>query len=203
MPTRLLKLTILLVFASIIVAFFTFDLSQYATLQQLKHQQITLQQYYHQHPVLALLVFGFVYIFVTAFSLPVATILTLLAGALFGFIPGLIVVSFASSIGATLACLMARLLLRSAVQQKYHDYLQKINQGIKREGAFYLFALRLVPTVPFFAVNLVMGVLPMPIRVFYLVSQIGMLPATAIYVYAGTELAEILPHLPILPPRHF
>jgi uncharacterized membrane protein YdjX (TVP38/TMEM64 family) len=186
-----LKILILLIITSIIAAFFILDLQQYATLDYIKEQQYALQNYLHQNFFVSLAVFGFIYIIITAFSLPAATILTLLGGALFGFITGLIMVSFASSIGASCAFLMARFLLKDSVQEKYGKYLKNINEGFKREGAFYLFAMRLVPIIPFFVINILMGITPIKARIFYLVSQIGMLPGTAVYVYAGTELGKI------------
>ncbi len=174
-----------------ITAFFALDLQQYTTLDYIKSQQNSLQEYYSDNKLLMLAIFGGIYVAVTALSLPAATILTLLAGALFGFPVGLLMVSFASTIGATLAFLMARTLLGSQIQEKYNKNLVKINEGFKKEGAFYLFALRLVPAFPFFIVNLVMGLLPIRTLTFYWVSQIGMLPGTAVYVFAGTKLADI------------
>jgi uncharacterized membrane protein YdjX (TVP38/TMEM64 family) len=117
--------------------------------------------------------------------------MTLAGGGLFGFWTGLVVISFASSIGATLACLVARYLLGNAVQRKFGDKLDKLNEGIEREGSFYLFTMRLIPYIPFVAINLMMGLTKMPLRTFYIVSQIGMLPGTMVYVNAGKELAKI------------
>ncbi len=191
MNTKLVKIGLLLLLIAAITAFFTLDLKQYTTLNYIKEQQSTLQNYYHQHTFLVLAVFGLTYTMITAFSLPAATAMTLLGGALFGFVTGFIMVSFASSIGATLAFLMARFLLKDSVQKKYGHLLKKTNEGFAREGAFYLFALRLVPIVPFFIVNILMSLLPIKVRTFYMVSQLGMLPATAVYVYAGTEIGKI------------
>jgi uncharacterized membrane protein YdjX (TVP38/TMEM64 family) len=132
-----------------------------------------------------------VYVAVTALSLPGAAVLTLAGGGLFGFLVGLVVVSFASSIGATLACLVSRFLLREWVQNKFGDKLHSINKGIEEEGAFYLFSLRLVPIFPFFVINLVMGLTSMRLVTFYWVSQLGMLAGTMVYVNAGKELAKI------------
>lgn len=191
MNRRILKIILLVLIIAAVAAFFAFDLKQYATLDYIKQQQHTLLEYYNQNTALVLAIFGLAYVTVTAFSLPAATILTLLGGGLFGFITGLIIVSFASSIGATCAFLMARFLLKDSVQEKYGKQLKKVNEGFAKEGAFYLFALRLVPVVPFFIVNILMSLLPIKARTFYLVSQLGMLPGTAVYVYAGTELGKI------------
>lgn len=191
MNIKHVKIGLLLLLVAAIVVFFMFDLKQYATLDYIKEQQSTLQDYYQQHTFLVLAVFGLAYTTITAFSLPAATAITLLGGALFGFVTGLIIVSFASSIGATLAFLMSRFLLKDSVQDKYGSHLKKVNEGFASEGSFYLFALRLVPAVPFFVVNILMGLLPIKTRAFYLVSQLGMLPGTAVYVYAGTEIANI------------
>lgn len=188
---NLLKIAVISVVMMAIVAFFALDLSQYMQLDYIQQQRAVFAAYYDANRLLVLLGFFLLYVIATALSLPIAAILTLLAGALFGFLLGLVVVSFASSIGASLAFLFSRFIFRDTVQQKYGHYLEKVNQGIKKEGAFYLFALRLVPVVPFFVVNLLMGLMPIRLWVFYVVSQIGMLAGTAVYVYAGTELGQI------------
>ncbi|MEQ1790440.1 MAG: TVP38/TMEM64 family protein, partial [Rickettsiales bacterium] len=186
---KLLKIGLLILFAVAIYAFFALDLKQYATLDYIKSQQQTLHDYYQQNTFTVIAVFSLAYIAVTALSLPIATVFTLLGGALFGFVNGLIIVSFTSTIGATLAFLMARFLLRDWVQNKYGKYLGKLNAGFAREGAFYLFALRLAPAFPFFLVNMLMALLPIKTWKFFWVSQLGMLAGTAVYVYAGTELS--------------
>jgi uncharacterized membrane protein YdjX (TVP38/TMEM64 family) len=132
-----------------------------------------------------------VYILVTSLSLPGAAIMTLAGGALFGLLTGTVVVSIASTIGATLACFVSRFILRDWVQRKFGDKLKAVNEGIEREGAFYLFTLRLIPLFPFWLINLVMGLTNMPLRTFYWVSQVGMLAGTIVYVNAGRELARI------------
>ena len=132
-----------------------------------------------------------IYIAVTALSLPGAVIMTLAGGALFGLVAGTVIISFASTIGATLACFVSRFLLRDWVQKKFADRLVAINNGIEKEGAFYLFTLRLVPVFPFFLINLAMGVTRLPLFQYYWVSQIGMLPGTIVYVNAGKELGKI------------
>lgn len=135
--------------------------------------------------------FFLLYVLVTAVSLPGATVMTLGAGALFGLGWGMLIVSFASSIGATCAFLVARYLLRDTVQRRFGARLQSVNDGVAREGAFYLFTLRLVPLFPFFLVNLLLGLTPMRALTYYWVSQLGMLPGTLVYVNAGTQLARI------------
>ena len=174
-----------------VASFFYFDLGQYLTLETLKANQTAFSDYYQNNPALAILIFVCIYISVTALSLPGATILTLGGGALFGLGIGLAAVSISSTIGATLAFLAARYLLKSDIQQKFGSKLKTINEGIEKEGLFYLFTMRLVPVFPFFLINLVMGLTPMRIAPFFLVSMVGMLPGTAVYVNAGTALAEI------------
>jgi len=186
-----MKIGLLVLLALAISTFFAFDLQQYATLDYIKAQQHTIAEYYEKNTFMVMAIFGLVYVLVTALSLPAAAALTLLGGALFGLPVGLLIVSFASTIGATLAFLMARFLARDYVQQNYSKQLSKINAGFEREGAFYLFALRLVPAFPFFMINVVMALMPIKTWTFYWVSQLGMLPGTAVYVYAGTQLAKI------------
>ena len=191
MSKKSIKIGLITLLASAIVAFFVFDLQQYATLEYLKAQQQTIADYYEQNSLWVLAIFGTVYVLVTALSLPAAAALTLLGGALFGLPIGLLMVSLASTIGATLAFLMARFLFRDYVQRNYSKQLTKINAGFETEGAFYLFALRLVPAFPFFMVNIVTALMSIKTWTFYWVSQLGMLPGTAVYVYAGTQLAQI------------
>jgi uncharacterized membrane protein YdjX (TVP38/TMEM64 family) len=142
-----------------------------------------------------------IYILVTSLSLPGATVMTLAGGALFGLWVGTVVVSFASTIGATLASFVSRFLLRDWVQATFGDRLKTINEGVEKEGKFYLFTLRLIPAFPFFVINLVMGLTKMPLRTYYWVSQLGMLPATIVYVNAGKELARIQSLSVLLSPR--
>jgi pyruvate/2-oxoglutarate dehydrogenase complex dihydrolipoamide dehydrogenase (E3) component/uncharacterized membrane protein YdjX (TVP38/TMEM64 family) len=185
------KLLILAVIAAAISAFFVFDLGQYLTLDYLKAQQANLSAYVAANPWQSGLAFFAVYVAVAALSLPGAAILTLVGGAVFGFWWGLLLVSFASSVGATLAFLSSRFLLRDWVQSKFGERLKPINEGVSKDGPFYLFALRLVPLFPFFIVNLLMGLTPIKTFPFYWVSQIGMLAGTAVFVNAGTQLAQI------------
>ena len=176
---------------SLLWGFFYFDLGNYLTLQYIKEQQASFIAFYKENTLLAIGTYSAVYIVTAALSLPGAALLTLLGGALFGLVIGTIVVSFASSIGATLAFLVSRLFLRELVQDKLGSHLQSFNDGIKKDGIFYLFTLRLIPAIPFFVINLVMGLTSMRSGVFFLVSQIGMLPGTIIFINAGTQLAKI------------
>jgi uncharacterized membrane protein YdjX (TVP38/TMEM64 family) len=167
------------------------NLTDYLTLDGIRAQQAALKAYQADYPLTVLGGFFFLYIAVAALSLPGAAIMTLLGGALFGLWPGLLTVSFASSIGATLAFLMARFLLKDWIQARYQKQLSTVNKGFEEEGSFYLFALRLIPVFPFFLVNTLTGVMPIKTRSFYAASQLGMLPGTAVYVYAGTALGKI------------
>jgi pyruvate/2-oxoglutarate dehydrogenase complex dihydrolipoamide dehydrogenase (E3) component/uncharacterized membrane protein YdjX (TVP38/TMEM64 family) len=184
------KVFVVLVLVALVAAFFVFDLRQYFSIEYFQAKRAVIDGYFQAHPLQTGLAFFLVYVAVTGLSLPGAAILTLVAGAIFGLLWGVVIVSFASSIGATLAFLASRYLLRDWVQAKFGDKLKPINEGIAREGAFYLFALRLVPAFPFFVINLVMGLTPIKTRTFYWVSQLGMLAGTIAYVYAGTQLGQ-------------
>ena len=184
------KLAVLAVIAALVAAFFFFDLRQYLSIDYFQVQRAAIEAYVQANPVPAIGAYFLIYVAVTGLSLPGAAILTLVGGAIFGLLWGVIIVSFASSIGATLAFLASRYLLRDWVQGKFGDKLKPINDGVAREGAFYLFALRLVPAFPFFVINLVMGLTPIRTRTFYWVSQLGMLAGTIAYVYAGTQLGQ-------------
>ncbi|MGF1861016.1 FAD-dependent oxidoreductase [Photobacterium profundum] len=185
------KVVLLVTLMTLIGLWFAFDLSQYFTLEQAKAQQLALQDTIVEKPFLSSLVYFAVYILVTALSLPGAAIMTLLGAALFGFWWSLLLISFASTIGATLAFLFSRFILRDWVQAKFGNRIAPINAGIEKDGPFYLFTLRLIPVFPFFLVNLLMGLTPISTRMFYLISQIGMLAGTAVYINAGTQLGEI------------
>ncbi|NUY55019.1 dihydrolipoyl dehydrogenase [Salinivibrio sp. EAGSL] len=185
------KLLVGLMIAAIVALWFSFDLGQWLTLDNAKAQQAILNDYIVQHFTQASLFFLLGYIVMTALSLPGAAVASLLGAALFGFWWGLILVSFASSIGATLAFLVSRFLLQDWVQNRFGQKLDAINRGIEKDGRFYLLTLRLIPIFPFFLINLVMGLTPLKTRTFYWVSQLGMLPGTAVYVNAGTQLAQI------------
>ncbi|MDA3790993.1 MAG: VTT domain-containing protein [Desulfobacula sp.] len=191
MKTDLSKFIIAGVLIAVIVLFFVFDMKQYFALEYIKAQQDALNVYYQNNTLLTIAVYMLIYSVVTALSLPGAAVMTLVGGGLFGLLVGTVVVSFASTIGATLAFIVSRLLLRDWVQTKFGDKLQAINDGIEADGAFYLFTLRLVPAFPFFIINLVMGLTPIKTIQFYLASQIGMLAGTIVYVNAGTQLSKI------------
>ncbi len=185
------KLLVLVTIAATAGTFFVLDLHHWLTLEGLKSGLDQFEQWRSQSPLLMAGGFFFLYVVVTALSLPGAAVMTLAAGALFGLWQGLLLVSFASSIGATLAFLVSRYLLRDAVQQRFGSRLAAINRGIERDGAFYLFTLRLVPAFPFFLINLLMGLTPIKAWTFYWVSQIGMLAGTFVYVNAGTQIAQL------------
>ncbi len=184
------KLLVFAIIAAAIAAFFIFDLKQYFSLDYFKSQRAVIDTYVAANPVQAGLIFFAIYVVVTGLSLPGAAIMTLVGGAVFGLLWGTVLVSFASSVGATLAFITSRFLLRDWVQNKFGDKLKPFNDGVAREGAFYLFALRLVPVFPFFVINLVMGLTSIKTVTFYWVSQFGMLAGTLVYVYAGTQLGE-------------
>ena len=185
------RLFILLLLVAAIAAFVLFDLGQYLNLATLKARQTDLAALHAERPWLVIGAYMAAYIAVTALSLPGAAIMTLAGGAIFGLLAGTVIVSFASTIGATLAFLASRTLLRDWVQSRFGDRLRAINAGVARDGAFYLFSLRLVPVFPFFLVNLLMGLTPIRTGTFYAVSQVGMLLGTVVYVNAGTQLAGI------------
>jgi len=182
---------LVLIVGVLLVLFFAFDLQQYLTLEFFKSRQQDFEAFYADHRVGTMAAYMILYILVTALSLPGATVMTLAGGALFGLWVSLLMVSFASTIGATLAFLVARFVLKDYVQGKFGDKLKAINEGIEKDGAFYLFTLRLVPIFPFFIINLVMGLTPIRTAAYYLVSQLGMLPGTFVFVNAGTQLGKI------------
>lgn len=175
----------------LVVNFFAFDLERFLTLESLKQSQSDFAVFKAQSPWLVVFVSFVLYVIAAALSLPGALVMTLAMGALFGLVMGTLLVSFASSIGATLAFLTSRFLLRDAVQQRFGDKLKAINEGVVKDGALYLFTLRLVPVFPFFLINLLMGLTPMRTRTFYWVSQVGMLAGTLVFVNAGTQLAQL------------
>ena len=185
------KFLFLLILFVLVTAFFLLDLSQYFTIEYFKSQQAAISQFFLEHPLKTGLIFFLIYVAVTGLSLPGAAVMTLIAGAVFGLFWGLVIVSFASTLGATIAFLFSRFLFRETVQSKFGHYLSSINQGIAQDGNFYLFTLRLVPAFPFFVINLVMGLTPIKTWSFYWVSQLGMLAGTLVYVNAGTQIAQI------------
>ncbi len=185
------RIVVVLAIAAAATLFFALDLGQYLTIDYLKSRQLAFQEYYQGHRLFTVLSYMGIYILTAALSLPGAAVLTLAGGALFGIFVGTVAVSFASSIGATLAFIVSRFILKDYVQEKFGDKLAAINEGMEKDGAFYLFTLRLVPVFPFFAINLAMGLTPIRTRTFYWVSQAGMLAGTIVYVNAGTQLAGI------------
>ncbi len=177
--------------ALLITAYFAFDLGSYLSLDYFKSQHTEIEAYYSANPVTTAALFFIIYVVVTGLSLPGAAIMTLVAGAIFGLSVGTLIVSFASTLGATIAFLASRYLFRDAIQRQFGDKLKTINDGIEKDGAFYLFTLRLVPAFPFFVINLLMGLTPIRTATYFLVSQIGMLAGTIVYVNAGTQIANI------------
>jgi uncharacterized membrane protein YdjX (TVP38/TMEM64 family) len=193
--SRFAKPVLLLAVVSAIVFLFL-QYGQYVQLDYLATKEAQLRSFQTEHPVLVFGIAFVVYVMVTGLSLPGAAPLTLVYGWYFGFLPAVVLISFASTAGATVAFFTSRYLLRDSVQSKFGARLKSFNEHLKEDGAFYLFTLRLIPLVPFFVINLVMGLTPLRVRTYWWVSQIGMLPGTAVYVYAGsrvpnlTELAE-------------
>lgn len=185
------KISLIVLILILIALFLYFDLSKYLSFSYLQSGITTFQQYYTDNPILVILSFFVIYVVSTALSLPGATILTLASGALFGLALGTVLASFASTIGATIAFLVSRYLLKDGIEKKFSDKLKVINDGLENEGAFYLFALRLVPFFPFFLINILMGLTRFSMFKFYWVSQLGMFAGTIIYVNAGTQLASL------------
>jgi uncharacterized membrane protein YdjX (TVP38/TMEM64 family) len=185
------RIVVVTILVGLAVIFKVLGLGQYFTLSYVKASQAKFTVLYAGHRLLVVAAYMAIYILATSLSLPGAAIMTLGGGALFGLLIGTIIVSFASTIGATLACFVSRSVLRDWVQNKFADKLKTVNDGIEEEGAFYLFTLRLIPVFPFWLINLVMGLTNMPLRTFYWVSQAGMLAGTIVYVNAGKELAKI------------
>ncbi len=185
------KLIVLTVVVLAVVSFFVFDLGRFLSLEALRAGQQELEAFVAENWLLSFSGFFVIYVAVTALSIPGAAVMTLAAGAVFGLLTGTVLVSFASTIGATLAFLLARFLLRDYVEEKFASSADKVNSGVTREGGYYLFSLRLVPLFPFFVINLVMGLTRLRAATFYWVSQLGMLPGTLVYVNAGTQLARI------------
>ena len=185
------KVTLAAIILAVVSAFFVFDLHQYLTFDYLLQQKAVLDVWVSQEPGFTSFLFFSGYILIAALSLPGAAILTLAAGAIFGLLWGVVLVSFASTIGATLAFLISRFLFHDYIQKRFHRQMQSVNEGVRREGAFYLFTLRLIPVFPFFVINLVMGLTKIRTTTFFWVSQLGMLAGTIVYVNAGTQLARL------------
>lgn len=185
------KIIIVLIVIGLIAVFKIFNIGDYLSLSYIKESQDKFEILYTAHRFGVIAGYMAIYILVTSLSLPGATVMGLAAGAFFGLLTGTIIVSFASTIGATLACLVSRFILRDWIQNRFADKLKTVNEGIEKEGAFYLFTLRLIPIFPFWLINLVMGLTKMPLKKFYWVSQVGMLPGTIVFINAGKELAKI------------
>lgn len=185
------KIIIVFAILLLILLFKILHLDQYLTLSYLKESREQFSLLYAERTGLVIAGYMLIYIVATALSLPGAVILTLAGGALFGLVTGTIVISFASTIGATLACMVSRFLLRDWVQARFGEKLERINEGIEQEGGFYLFTLRLIPVFPFFVINLAMGLTRIKLSTYYWVSQLGMLPGTLVYVNAGKELGKL------------
>ncbi|WP_158145162.1 TVP38/TMEM64 family protein [Vibrio metschnikovii] len=185
------KWLLLITIAILGVAFFALDLNQLLTLDGVQRHLAQFEQWRTDAPLLVGMIFLAIYVLVTALSLPGAAVMTLAAGALFGLWWGTLIVSFASTIGATCAFLVARYLLKETVQRRFGERLQALNHGVEKDGAFYLFTLRLVPIFPFFLINILMGLTTLRAVTFYWVSQLGMLAGTLVYVNAGTQLAQL------------
>ena len=185
------KLVLVGIVAVIIILFFIFDIGQYLTLDYIKAQQHQVEILYAENQFATLAIFFIIYVVVTGASLPGAAVMSLAAGAIFGLLTGVILISFASTIGASIAFMISRYLFRDTVETRFGNSLKSINAGIQRDGAFYLFALRLVPAFPFFVINLVMGLTSIRLVTFYWVSQVGMFAGTIVYINAGTQLGQI------------
>ena len=185
------KLVLVGIIAVIVIVFFVFDIGQYLTLEYIKAQQHQVEAFYAENQLATLAIFFIIYVVVTGASLPGAAVMSLAAGAIFGLLTGVILISFASTIGASIAFMISRYLFRDTVGARFGNSLKSINAGVERDGAFYLFALRLVPAFPFFVINLVMGLTPIRLITFYWVSQVGMFAGTIVYINAGTQLGQI------------
>jgi uncharacterized membrane protein YdjX (TVP38/TMEM64 family) len=185
---RVAAITLLIAVAA---GFFVLGGSEHLSFEALKAREEALRALYHEHPAAFSSAFFAAYVVIAALSLPGGAILTMAAGAIFGILRGALLVSFASSIGATGAFLLSRYLFRDWLRLRFGAKLERLEAGVKREGTLYLFSLRLIPPVPFFVVNLGMGLTPMRTRTYYWVSQLGMLPGTLLFASAGTRLSEV------------
>lgn len=189
---RKIRAAIALLALALIASYFIFDIGQYLSLDFIQTRQRMFSEYAAQNRLKSLTAFFIIYLLASVLAVPAISILSLGAGAIFGFATACILVSFASTIGATLAFLLSRYLFRDIVQRKFPVHLQeKLNTGVEKEGAFYLFTLRLFPVVPFFLINILMGLTPIKTPVFYLVSQAGMFPVSAVVTYSGNQLSQV------------
>jgi uncharacterized membrane protein YdjX (TVP38/TMEM64 family) len=185
-----LRLCVAAAAAVLVVAFWVMFREQ-LTLSNLAMHEARLRELRDESPLILAAAAFALYVFVAACSIPLATVLSLAIGWYFGLWRGLLMVSFASTTGATISFLVSRYLFRDAVQRKFGDRLERFHAALEREGALYLFALRLTPAVPFFVINVVMGLTRLPVRTFWWVSQLGMLPATCIFLYTGASLPDL------------
>jgi uncharacterized membrane protein YdjX (TVP38/TMEM64 family) len=192
------KIIILIILALLLIA--SFKLDGQMVFSYLKENLNVIKSYYVANPFSSIAIYFFTYILITSLSLPFANIITLLGGALFSFWPGLIIISFASTIGATIAFLFSRYLFKESIKKRFIKQYQKLDEGMNRDGPLYLFTLRVIPAVPFFIINLVMGITNIRLKSYIWVSQVGMLAGTAIYVNAGVHLGELENILEILTP---
>ena len=186
-----MKLTLAATVIVCIALFFLLPLNEYLSFEYLQRQRIAIVDLYRAHPTLFIATYITIYVVLTSLSIPSATLLTLIGGAVFGFATGTVVILFASTLGAICAFVLARYVLRDYVQEKFSKYLSYVNRGVAAEGAFYLFGLRVVPVVPYFVVNFVMALTPIRLWTYYWVTQIGILPATILYVNSGKELGKL------------
>ncbi|MCY3885830.1 MAG: TVP38/TMEM64 family protein [Gammaproteobacteria bacterium] len=185
------QITLLVALVVAVICFFALGLTEYFSLSYLQEQRMRILDFYRENPVVTILLFILVYVALTGLSIPSATALTLLAGAIFDLVVGVIVVSFASVVGASIAFAFARYLFRDLVRTKFSDQLDTINRGIEKDGAFYLFAIRLVPIIPYFVVNVAMSLTTIRLWTFFWVSCIGMLAGTTVFVNAGSQLGQL------------
>ena len=185
------RLLLVVVIVGVIGAFYSLGFERYLSLDYLRRSESSLKHMYQLRPFLWISAYFGAYVAITGLSLPLATVITLLAGPVFGLLWGSVIVTFAAAIGATLAFLVARFLLRDWVQSHFEKQLDKINRGVERDGIYYLFLLRLIPAFPFFVINLAMGLTPMRVRTYFLVSLVGMIPGNILYVNAGVQLGKI------------
>lgn len=186
-----IQIALLVALVAVIVCFFALGLTEYFSLSYLQEQRQKLLDFYHTNPAITILVFVLIYIALTGLSIPSATALTLLAGAIFDLVVGVIVVSISSVVGASIAFVFARYLFRDLVRRKFPEQLETINRGIEKDGAFYLFAVRLVPVIPYFVVNVAMSLTVIRLRTYFWVSYVGMIAATIVFVNAGSQLGQL------------
>ena len=185
------RIAIVVLVLAVIAAFFVLDLADYFSLAYLQEQRSQIVDFYQSNPVLTIVIFVATYVLLTGFSIPSAAALALLAGAIFDLVVGVLLVSLASTLGATTAFLIARYALRDALHSKFQEQFERINNRVEKDGIFYLFALRLVPAIPYFTVNLALALTSIRLWSFVWVSMVGMLAGTVVYVNAGSQLAEI------------